>query len=112
MNEAVQNWGKESSDAKGAAFNEGNQDNTSKLSESQSENEDPGGKKITNQDDSITNQESQNETAEDAEKNLDSQQFTVSKEKGPARDDGSPEINTPVYEPEETEKKVPKMNKK
>ncbi len=53
----------------------------------------------TNRDNKVTNKQNEEDVEENSIPNPDSTQ----------RDDGSPEINTPVYTPDPTEEKIPKF---
>lgn len=76
--------------------NKGAQDNSANRKD-QSTKQNP-----TNRDNRITNNQNQNRDEDVEEKSIPSPSSTQ-------RDDGSPEINTPVYPPDRTEEKIPRF---
>ena len=85
------------------AFQEGTFNHETVLSE----NSDP--KNPSNDDDRITNTEEQNVIDEDVEEKSSTQNSDQKTDAESLRDDGQPEINTPVRDPGKTEDKIPKM---
>jgi hypothetical protein len=83
------------------SFSEGSFDNNVTLSQ------DP--KDPTNDDERITNTEEQQVIDEDVEEQSTSVKDYQKGDPSRRRDDGDPEINTPVYTPQKTEDKIPEM---
>jgi hypothetical protein len=93
----------QTSESRERSFNEGSFDNNVTLSQEQ----DP--KDPTNDDERITNTEEQQVIDEDVEEQSTSVRDYQKGDPSRRRDDGDPEINTPVYTPQKTEDKIPEM---